>query len=92
MALKEDPATKISIHALREEGDTRTRQWRTGWRLFLSTPSARRATRRAAKARRCRYISIHALREEGDQGPPVKPNLLTSFLSTPSARRATAGL
>ena len=36
--------TMISIHALREEGDTRIRRWRTGWRLFLSTPSARRAT------------------------------------------------
>ena len=33
---------------------------------FLSTPSARRATRAQWAAARCRSISIHALREEGD--------------------------
>ena len=34
----------ISIHALREEGDLRTRDSITRFALFLSTPSARRAT------------------------------------------------
>ena len=34
--------------------------------LFLSTPSARRATRRKPRAKSARLISIHALREEGD--------------------------
>ena len=34
----------ISIHALREEGDTWTPSAYTGTRSFLSTPSARRAT------------------------------------------------
>ena len=34
--------------------------------LFLSTPSARRATGGGWKGRRRRGISIHALREEGD--------------------------
>ena len=34
--------------------------------LFLSTPSARRATRQVDEARRIAEISIHALREEGD--------------------------
>ena len=34
--------------------------------LFLSTPSARRATTSAAPALYCQPISIHALREEGD--------------------------
>ena len=34
--------------------------------LFLSTPSARRATADAAKQRVDFLISIHALREEGD--------------------------
>ena len=34
----------ISIHALREEGDNRTKVVGTGLNLFLSTPSARRAT------------------------------------------------
>ena len=34
--------------------------------LFLSTPSARRATRHLVGGRLLRQISIHALREEGD--------------------------
>ena len=34
--------------------------------LFLSTPSARRATKKAGKAAKDTGISIHALREEGD--------------------------
>ena len=34
---------------------------------FLSTPSARRATRQAGIMAQLRQISIHALREEGDQ-------------------------
>ena len=56
----------ISIHALREEGDTRRRcgLWRTG--KFLSTPSARRATAPFLVLRLLSLISIHALREEGD--------------------------
>ena len=35
-------------------------------RLFLSTPSARRATRRGGQVGGMVAISIHALREEGD--------------------------
>ena len=79
---------RISIHALREEGDCRLRKrkdWAThfyprpprGGRrgsltaflsllIFLSTPSARRATRKKAFANDIEMISIHALREEGD--------------------------
>ena len=34
--------------------------------IFLSTPSARRATVRDAGVKQVRGISIHALREEGD--------------------------
>ena len=34
--------------------------------LFLSTPSARRATRSKPRAKHSGLISIHALREEGD--------------------------
>ena len=41
--------------------------------LFLSTPSARRATYTLSQIRRSNYISIHALREEGDQ---CKTNLV----------------
>ena len=36
----------ISIHALREEGDPAAPPVPAGWCIFLSTPSARRATRR----------------------------------------------
>ena len=38
-------AIGISIHALREEGDLIFKDLRTSLILFLSTPSARRATR-----------------------------------------------
>ena len=79
---------KISIHALREEGDGKPkfnrrhrsnfypRPPRGGRRttasktqknsLFLSTPSARRATCLSSSSKRFFMISIHALREEGD--------------------------
>ena len=40
-----------------EQGDTE---------IFLSTPSARRATRFLCQVVVCKAISIHALREEGD--------------------------
>ena len=59
--------------------------------IFLSTPSARRAT----VGIQCRglqtAISIHALREEGDGSWPIRRNTFHRFLSTPSARRATHG-
>ena len=38
----------------------------TFWSLFLSTPSARRATRPPCIVLLISRISIHALREEGD--------------------------
>ena len=41
--------------------------------LFLSTPSARRATLLAGGSRVTLDISIHALREEGDWGPWAPP-------------------
>ena len=57
---------KISIHALREEGDQPSGYGRVEPSEFLSTPSARRATRSKGRSRRQNGISIHALREEGD--------------------------
>ena len=102
---------RISIHALREEGDRCSRPFpspssyfyprpprggrhllevdRNEQLLFLSTPSARRATKVGRECPLHHRISIHALREEGDVGreAPVEPYIL--FLSTPSARRAT---
>ena len=59
--------------------------------LFLSTPSARRATQGSRPDRQAHAISIHALREEGDVQDFLVGMGDTLFLSTPSARRATQG-
>ena len=79
----------ISIHALREEGDRKTRIKATKREKFLSTPSARRATRERVHRPARFEISIHALREEGDMLGQVTSICTVAFLSTPSARRAT---
>ena len=64
-------SANISIHALREEGDfTRTGE-EVGCAVFLSTPSARRATPDFPLVGFGQLISIHALREEGDAHTPV---------------------
>ena len=57
--------------------------------IFLSTPSARRATLFLEPLRHGCPISIHALREEGDIPAWRDPDKDPPFLSTPSARRAT---
>ena len=57
---------EISIHALREEGDHGYRATFDNHDIFLSTPSARRATVQRQGDPEIFYISIHALREEGD--------------------------
>ena len=56
----------ISIHALREEGDSREGRGNHLHIVFLSTPSARRATVTEPGEPHHHKISIHALREEGD--------------------------
>ena len=56
----------ISIHALREEGDLERAEFFEVLNQFLSTPSARRATRALPFPKLPVVISIHALREEGD--------------------------
>ena len=109
---REDDRQKISLHALREEGDEPAssvleldqnfypRPPRGGRRsigpnapvssLFLSTPSARRATAQLViHGLVGDHISIHALREEGDGLERRNAGRLFRFLSTPSARRAT---
>ena len=61
--------------------------------IFLSTPSARRAT--CCSDCLCPVvlqISIHALREESDDGLGAADRSRPLFLSTPSARRATPDL
>ena len=57
--------------------------------LFLSTPSARRATYHKPRQLSRAGISIHALREEGDRSGCAALRNCGGFLSTPSARRAT---
>ena len=57
---------QISIHALREEGDQHSGAGRPSLNTFLSTPSARRATKTFFQKPLDKIISIHALREEGD--------------------------
>ena len=57
--------------------------------VFLSTPSARRATWVLMNKTTGHYISIHALREEGDLVWCLSSISSSLFLSTPSARRAT---
>ena len=82
-------AGQISIHALREEGDNRIMSMLESPRLFLSTPSARRATRsKSKKSSSSKFLSTpsarRATRSEHRTG-----TWTTSFLSTPSVRRAT---
>ena len=52
-------------------------------KLFLSTPSARRATVLCVFLRVSRAISIHALREEGDRSTPRLTSMLTYFYPRP---------
>ena len=80
---------EISIHALREEGDRAARSAGDTIWLFLSTPSARRATA-------IRNAELEVLRDFYPR-PPRGGRLISGstrgcrirFLSTPSARRAT---
>ena len=80
---------------------------RVSLRIFLSTPSARRATYAKVwnewfrdisihallmQTGVKRVISIHALREEGDRQRFLRVVQGVEFLSTPSARRATGFL
>ena len=79
---------EISIHALREEGD-RPRIPPATAAVFLSTPSARRATSLAKMAIR-RVENFYPRPPRG--GRPVFTACVSRswlFLSTPSARRAT---
>ena len=72
----QDQTERISIHALREEGDPVPEMPCSLSARFLSTPSARRATHRGRDRVHAPYISIHALREEGDCGDCGKATTL----------------
>ena len=73
----------ISIHALREEGDTAMLSATPAQTKFLSTPSARRATQLAEPASPGMEISIHALREEGDCCPHPDAQVQGNFYPRP---------
>ena len=81
---------KISIHALREEGDyTLLCRRRGALPYFYPRPPRGGRLERAASGGVAGRISIHALREEGDLCTTSQVSDIFSFLSTPSARRAT---
>ena len=73
----------ISIHALREEGDSSTPSSQVPTSEFLSTPSARKATVIVSDIRDLEYISIHALREEGDPARPGAAAAMPYFYPRP---------
>ena len=81
----------ISIHALREEGDT---LWQTSLQnhLLYFYPRPPRGGRHVEGVLVDSFvvISIHALREEGDRSIAILYRIPLQFLSTPSARRATS--
>ena len=83
---------RISIHALREEGDRRCRSLLRLWNHFYPRPP--RGGRRVIDGNNAvsYEISIHALREEGDRLSFMQKTPMRAFLSTPSARRATCRL
>ena len=102
---------EISIHALREEGDTGCAAHKQMMEISIHALREEGDCWSGTVTRQERVISIHALREEGDEmsdeekalqndfyprpprgGRPWAKRVLTIwgiFLSTPSARRAT---
>ena len=82
----------ISIHALREEGDDASEPLMSSMTRFLSTPSARRATRRYIRRRAC-CRDFYPRPPRGGRRMGFPSSFTSSiFLSTPSARRATRWL
>ena len=79
----------ISIHALREEGDSTGIYGVTGVLVFLSTPSARRATRAWPFDMVVLDDFYPRPPRGGRQTKKHSMQLHLLFLSTPSARRAT---
>ena len=89
----EAPAGQIiSIHALREEGDTSAAENLAVAGVFLSTPSARRATRVRNQPHRRKDNFYPRPPRGGRHCRDCQRNHTWRFLSTPSARRATPQL
>ena len=85
-----DHIIKISIHALREEGDALPFRFSASQAEFQSTPSARRATEAARAVELVKVFQSTPSARRATQWK--KDNLPTrqEFQSTPSARRATS--
>ena len=79
----------ISIHALREEGDTPPASVAYRHNDFYPRPPRGGRRQPVPSDSRFHRISIHALREEGDTRRWARRSGIPGFLSTPSARRAT---
>ena len=73
----------ISIHALCEEGDADTTDKSKQRMEFLSTPSARRATKSSKRNDGSVLISIHALCEEGDVSASTSGAAALNFYPRP---------
>ena len=86
----ETAAEVISIHALREEGDRSNTMSSTTYPKFLSTPSARRATRTHRNGRRMQRHFYPRPPRGGRRSSENTMSGVRSFLSTPSTRRATS--
>ena len=85
-------AVQISIHALREEGDIPVVKQYFGANAFLSTPSARRATRFCWRPGGGPWHFYPRPPRGGRLEIARTPKNSIKFLSTPSARRATPPL
>ena len=83
------PDVEISIHALREEGDSPRSPSNSAASYFYPRPPRGGRHRGCGISAASGSISIHALREEGDMVKKLHSPALSVFLSTPSARRAT---
>ena len=81
----------ISIHALREEGDEFLLCPVNSHQYFYPRPPRGGRPKDNERQTKDKYISIHALREEGDVAQTAPELTALIFLSTPSARRATGG-
>ena len=91
-SVRQDVRNDISIHALREEGDgAGVSVFLIPW-LFLSTPSARRATTTPATSAPMALYFYPRPPRGGRRLRAVNKSGDPSFLSTPSARRATRGM
>ena len=80
--------SRISIHALREEGDTIQHSVHPLSQISIHA-LREEGDEDGGGVGSHSLISIHALREEGDMSISGLTAMTAAFLSTPSARRAT---